>query len=634
MADAPGRPPGTSVPERPSIDGIEPIWIEQLGPRWPLPFRSLEVARADLLDRHAAADGVGLAAHGQRVRLHAHRLHRPLPAHARTRGVLPDGLGRQRARRPSGAWRTSSASAAIPTHPVRPGLRAPRRAPDAEGRDLAAELRRALQPSDRRRTSRRSRRSGGASDCRSTGPSSTRPWATARGGRASAPSSDCSLEARPTRPRRPRSGTSTSARRSPRPSSRIESTPAPTTASRSRASTPRAPSRSRRRAPSCSRRAWRSSRTPTTPATARCSARPSSPRSSTSASPSSPTSSPSPTRAAASPWCARSATRPTSSGGASSTCRCARSSAATGGSRRRRSASRATSPTTPKRRTWPTRSSPARPCKQAQATIVELLGATGALLGAPRPIQHPVKFYEKGERPLEIVTSRQWFIPTMPMRDRLLELGGAIDWLPPFMSHRYRAWVEGLNTDWSHQPAALLRRAVPGLVPHRRRRGRSTMPRRSSPGEDRLPVDPSTDVPDGFERVAARPAGRLRGRSRRDGHLGHELAHAADRRRLGGRPGPLRPRLPDGPAPAGPRDHPDVAVLDRRAQRARVRRPAVAPRDDQRVGPRPGPQEDVEVDRARRRPPCSSSRRSAPTACATGRRRDDPAPTPPTTPRR
>ena len=74
----------------------------------------------------------------------------------------------------------------------------------------------------------------------------------ARGARASAPSFACSRAARPTRPRRRRSGTSTSARRSPRPSSRTASTPAPTTDSRSRASTPRAPSRSRRPGPSCS----------------------------------------------------------------------------------------------------------------------------------------------------------------------------------------------------------------------------------------------------------------------------------------------------------------------------------------------------------------------------------------------
>ena len=48
--------------------------------------------------------------------------------------------------------------------------------------------------------------------------------------------------------------------------------------------------------------------------------------------------------------------------------------------------------------------------KQAQARTVELLGETGELLGEPRPITHPVKFYERGDRPLEIVTTRQWYV--------------------------------------------------------------------------------------------------------------------------------------------------------------------------------------------------------------------------------
>ena len=48
--------------------------------------------------------------------------------------------------------------------------------------------------------------------------------------------------------------------------------------------------------------------------------------------------------------------------------------------------------------------------KQAQARIVELLAEHGELVGAPKPITHPVKFYERGDRPLEIVSSRQWYI--------------------------------------------------------------------------------------------------------------------------------------------------------------------------------------------------------------------------------
>jgi len=47
------------------------------------------------------------------------------------------------------------------------------------------------------------------------------------------------------------------------------------------------------------------------------------------------------------------------------------------------------------------------PAAKARAKIVEQLAESGDLLGEPRPITHAVKFYEKGDRPLEIVTSRQ-----------------------------------------------------------------------------------------------------------------------------------------------------------------------------------------------------------------------------------
>ena len=74
-----------------------------------------------------------------------------------------------------------------------------------------------------------------------------------------------------------------------------------------------------------------------------------------------------------------------------------------------------------------------------------------------------------------------------------------------------------------------------------------------------------------LRRGAAQPAGRLRRRPRRDGHVGHVVAHAADRLRLGRRPRPVRAHVPDGPAPAGPRDHPHLAVLHGRPQPLRAR---------------------------------------------------------------
>jgi valyl-tRNA synthetase len=118
-----------------------------------------------------------------------------------------------------------------------------------------------------------------------------------------------------------------------------------------------------------------------------------------------------------------------------------------------------------------------------------------------------VKFYERGERPLEVVSSRQWFVKTIELRDRLLELGGELRWHPAHMGARYRSWVEGLNGDWCVSRQRFYGVAFPvwyrldedGVADHEHP---------LVPGEDRLPIDPSADVPDGFaEEQRGRPGG-------------------------------------------------------------------------------------------------------------------------------
>ncbi len=139
--------------------------------------------------------------------------------------------------------------------------------------------------------------------------------------------------------------------------------------------------------------------------------------------------------------------------------------------------------------------------KQAQVRCVELLRESGELLGEPRPITHPVKFYERGSRPLEIVTSRQWYIRNggrdPGLRARFLERGQDLRWYPEFMRHRYENWVGGLNGDWliSRQrffgvPFPLWYRLdADGEIDHEHP---------IVPAEASLPIDPSSDVPPGY----------------------------------------------------------------------------------------------------------------------------------------
>ena len=174
------------------------------------------------------------------------------------------------------------------------------------------------------------------------------------------------------------------------------------------------------------------------------------------------------------------------------------------------------------------------------------------------------------------------------------------DWHPAAHARALRDLDRGPELRLARQPPALLRRAVPGLVSRSTPTATPIHDDPLLPTEDALPVDPSTDVPAGLHRRAARRARRVRRGPRRHGHVGHVVAHAADRDRLGRRPRSLRAHLPDGPAAAGSRDHPHVAVRHRRARALRARRAAVDRHDDQRLGARPRSQEDVEVEGQRR----------------------------------
>lgn len=139
--------------------------------------------------------------------------------------------------------------------------------------------------------------------------------------------------------------------------------------------------------------------------------------------------------------------------------------------------------------------------KAAQRTVVEQLTESGELIGEIRTITHPVKFYEKGDRPLEIVTSRQWYIRNggrdADLREALVARGSEMTWHPGHMRHRYENWVEGLNGDWLVSRQRFFGVPIPvwyRLDDH----GEIDHSSPIVPAESDLPVDPSTDVPVGY----------------------------------------------------------------------------------------------------------------------------------------
>ena len=152
--------------------------------------------------------------------------------------------------------------------------------------------------------------------------------------------------------------------------------------------------------------------------------------------------------------------------------------------------------------------------KQAQTAIVEMLRLSGDMNGEPEPITHPVKFFEKGDRPLEIVTSRQWYIRNggrdEVLRAALLKRGDELAWHPDFMQHRYTNWVGGLNGDWLISRQRYFGVPIPLWYPLTAA-GEPDFNNPIIPSESQLPIDPSSDVPAGFTEAQRGVAGGFMG---------------------------------------------------------------------------------------------------------------------------
>jgi len=146
----------------------------------------------------------------------------------------------------------------------------------------------------------------------------------------------------------------------------------------------------------------------------------------------------------------------------------------------------------------------------ARTAVVQALRSSGDLDGEPTPTQRKANYFEKGDKPLEIVTSRQWYLRNggrdEDLRAALVKRGKQIDFHPEFMRTRYENWVNGLNGDWLISRQRFFGVAIPLWYPLDAD-GEPDHDHPITPNIEALPVDPFADVPPGYQESQRAQAG-------------------------------------------------------------------------------------------------------------------------------
>ncbi len=125
--------------------------------------------------------------------------------------------------------------------------------------------------------------------------------------------------------------------------------------------------------------------------------------------------------------------------------------------------------------------------EEARKKIIEELKKSGHLV-KEEPIKHVVNVHERCKTPIEILTSKQWFVRYLDLRDEFIAKAAELEWVPKYMKKRLDNWINGLKWDWNISRQRYY--GVPFPVWYCRKCGEVVLA-----DEKQLPVDPLKDKP-------------------------------------------------------------------------------------------------------------------------------------------